>query len=89
MVNMIILGVEIQQGMYWKSMSNCVHTATNWKLTLLLSLPLPPLKIFRLLAELEKADRAFCFTSGMAALAAVTRLLQTGIYKNHTREAFA
>ncbi|XP_009776033.1 cystathionine beta-lyase, chloroplastic isoform X1 [Nicotiana tabacum] len=32
----------------------------------------------KLLAELEKADRAFCFTSGMAALAAVTRLLQTG-----------
>ncbi|KAK4377978.1 hypothetical protein RND71_004274 [Anisodus tanguticus] len=36
------------------------------------------LKIFRLLAELEKADRAFCFTSGMAALAAVTRLVQAG-----------
>ncbi|XP_009606663.1 cystathionine beta-lyase, chloroplastic isoform X1 [Nicotiana tomentosiformis] len=32
----------------------------------------------KLLAKLEKADRAFCFTSGMAALAAVTRLLQTG-----------
>ncbi|KAJ8534209.1 hypothetical protein K7X08_007533 [Anisodus acutangulus] len=32
----------------------------------------------KLLAELEKADRAFCFTSGMAALAAVTRLVQAG-----------
>ncbi|KAK4345982.1 hypothetical protein RND71_036158 [Anisodus tanguticus] len=28
--------------------------------------------------ELEKADRAFCFTSGMAALAAVTRLVRAG-----------
>ncbi|KAF8398258.1 hypothetical protein HHK36_017185 [Tetracentron sinense] len=32
----------------------------------------------RLLAKLDKADRAFCFTSGMAALAAVTHLLGTG-----------
>ncbi|XP_031128015.1 cystathionine beta-lyase, chloroplastic isoform X1 [Ipomoea triloba] len=32
----------------------------------------------KLLAKLEKADRAFCFTSGMAALAAVTRLVGTG-----------
>lgn len=32
----------------------------------------------KLLAELEKADRAFCFTSGMAALAAVTRLVKAG-----------
>ncbi|KAL0714633.1 hypothetical protein Bca4012_021612 [Brassica carinata] len=31
-----------------------------------------------LLAKLDKADRAFCFTSGMAALAAVTHLLKTG-----------
>ncbi|GAB2295591.1 hypothetical protein Dimus_029751 [Dionaea muscipula] len=31
-----------------------------------------------LLAKLEKADRALCFTSGMAALAAVTRLVGTG-----------
>ncbi|GLT40532.1 hypothetical protein SLA2020_146600 [Shorea laevis] len=32
----------------------------------------------RLLAKLDKADRAFCFTSGMAALSAVTHLLETG-----------
>ncbi|CAN4109195.1 unnamed protein product [Withania somnifera] len=32
----------------------------------------------KLLVELEKADRAFCFTSGMAALAAVTHLVQAG-----------
>uniref|UniRef100_A0A7C9DGK7 Cystathionine beta-lyase, chloroplastic n=1 Tax=Opuntia streptacantha TaxID=393608 RepID=A0A7C9DGK7_OPUST len=32
----------------------------------------------RLLAQLDKADRAFCFTSGMAALSAVTRLVGTG-----------
>ncbi|KAK1300674.1 hypothetical protein QJS10_CPB13g00917 [Acorus calamus] len=32
----------------------------------------------RLLAKLDKADRAFCFTSGMAALAAVTHLLEAG-----------
>lgn len=32
----------------------------------------------RLLAKLEKADRALCFTSGMAALSAVTRLVGTG-----------
>ncbi|CAI9765632.1 unnamed protein product [Fraxinus pennsylvanica] len=32
----------------------------------------------RLLAKLDKADRALCFTSGMAALAAVTRLIGTG-----------
>ncbi|KAK6942191.1 Cys/Met metabolism, pyridoxal phosphate-dependent enzyme [Dillenia turbinata] len=31
-----------------------------------------------LLAKLDKADRAFCFTSGMAALAAVTNLVGTG-----------
>ncbi|KAG6595703.1 Cystathionine beta-lyase, chloroplastic [Cucurbita argyrosperma subsp. argyrosperma] len=31
-----------------------------------------------LLAKLEKADRAFCFTSGMAALAAVAQLVGTG-----------
>lgn len=31
-----------------------------------------------LMAKLEKADRALCFTSGMAALAAVTRLIGTG-----------
>ncbi|KAK1309980.1 hypothetical protein QJS10_CPA08g01120 [Acorus calamus] len=32
----------------------------------------------RLLAKLDKADHAFCFTSGMAALAAVTHLLEAG-----------
>ncbi|XP_047330454.1 cystathionine beta-lyase, chloroplastic [Impatiens glandulifera] len=32
----------------------------------------------RLLAKLDKADRAFCFTSGMAALAAVTHLIGAG-----------
>ncbi|KAI4386553.1 hypothetical protein MLD38_004480 [Melastoma candidum] len=32
----------------------------------------------RLLAKLDNADRAFCFTSGMAALAAVTRLVNSG-----------
>ncbi|OVA02461.1 Cys/Met metabolism [Macleaya cordata] len=32
----------------------------------------------RLLAKLDKADRAFCFTSGMAALATVTHLVGTG-----------
>ncbi|XP_035544238.1 cystathionine beta-lyase, chloroplastic-like [Juglans regia] len=31
-----------------------------------------------LLAKLDEADRAFCFTSGMAALAAVSRLVGTG-----------
>ncbi|KAF5747950.1 putative cystathionine beta-lyase [Tripterygium wilfordii] len=31
-----------------------------------------------LLAKIEKADRAFCFTSGMAALAAVTHLVREG-----------
>ena len=34
--------------------------------------------MFSLLAKLDKADRAFCFTSGMAALAAVTHLLKSG-----------
>ncbi|XP_039067312.1 cystathionine beta-lyase, chloroplastic-like isoform X2 [Hibiscus syriacus] len=32
----------------------------------------------RLLAKLEKADRAFCFTSGMAALSAVAQLVGSG-----------
>ncbi|XP_054805906.1 cystathionine beta-lyase, chloroplastic-like isoform X2 [Prosopis cineraria] len=32
----------------------------------------------RLLAKLDKADRAFCFTSGMAALSAVCQLFETG-----------
>lgn len=36
-----------------------------------------------LLAKLEKADRAFCFTSGMAALAAVTHLLEAGSILPH------
>lgn len=31
-----------------------------------------------LLAKLDKADQAFCFTSGMAALAAVSHLVETG-----------
>ncbi|CAL5051351.1 unnamed protein product [Urochloa decumbens] len=31
-----------------------------------------------IMAKLEKADQAFCFTSGMAALAAVTHLIQSG-----------
>uniref|UniRef100_A0A0E0HLP7 Cystathionine beta-lyase, chloroplastic n=1 Tax=Oryza nivara TaxID=4536 RepID=A0A0E0HLP7_ORYNI len=31
-----------------------------------------------LMGKLEKADQAFCFTSGMAALAAVTHLLKSG-----------
>ncbi|XP_074373290.1 cystathionine beta-lyase, chloroplastic [Apium graveolens] len=31
-----------------------------------------------ILAKLDKADRAFCFTSGMAALAAVSHLVGTG-----------
>lgn len=30
------------------------------------------------MAKLEKADQAFCFTTGMAALAAVTQLLENG-----------
>jgi len=34
--------------------------------------------MFSLMAKLEKADQAFCFTSGMAALAAVTHLLKAG-----------
>ncbi|XVF11595.1 hypothetical protein REPUB_Repub08aG0040600 [Reevesia pubescens] len=32
----------------------------------------------RLLSKLDKADRAFCFTSGMAALSAVANLVGTG-----------
>ncbi|OMP09862.1 Cys/Met metabolism, pyridoxal phosphate-dependent enzyme [Corchorus olitorius] len=38
----------------------------------------PTHKNVRLLAKLEKADRAFCFTSGMAALSAVAHLVETG-----------
>lgn len=30
------------------------------------------------MAKLDKADRAFCFTSGMAALAAVAHLVESG-----------
>ncbi|KAI3878947.1 hypothetical protein MKX03_037344 [Papaver bracteatum] len=32
----------------------------------------------RLLAKLDRADRAFCFSTGMAALATVTHLVETG-----------
>ena len=32
----------------------------------------------RLLAKLEGADRAFCFSSGMAALSTVTHLARAG-----------
>lgn len=38
------------------------------------------LSINRLLAKLDKADRALCFTSGMAALSAVTHLVATGTW---------
>lgn len=31
------------------------------------------------MAKLEKADQAFCFTSGMAALATVTHLVEAGV----------
>jgi cystathionine beta-lyase len=34
-----------------------------------------------LLAKLDKADRAFCFTSGMAALSAVTHLIKNGNFR--------
>nr|XP_025679009.1 cystathionine beta-lyase, chloroplastic-like [Arachis hypogaea] len=33
-----------------------------------------------LLAKLDKADRALCFTSGMAALSAVSHLVQAGAF---------
>ena len=33
---------------------------------------------FSILARLDKADRALCFTSGMAALAVVTHLIAPG-----------
>ena len=36
--------------------------------------------VHRLLAKLDKADRALCFTSGMAALSAVTHLVGTGTF---------
>jgi len=35
----------------------------------------------RTLAKLEGADRAFCFTSGMAALATVSHLAEAGQYQ--------
>lgn len=34
-----------------------------------------------ILAKLDKADRALCFTSGMAALAAVAHLVGTGTFQ--------
>lgn len=39
-----------------------------------------------LMAKLEKADQAFCFTSGMAALAAITHLLEAGTFFFFIRE---
>lgn len=36
--------------------------------------------VLRLLAKLDKADRALSFTSGMAALSAVTHLVGTGTH---------
>jgi cystathionine beta-lyase/cystathionine gamma-synthase len=36
--------------------------------------------ILSILAKLDKADRAFCFTSGMAALTAVVHLLKSGAF---------
>lgn len=36
---------------------------------------------FSILAKLDKADRALCFTSGMAALAAVAHLVGTGTFQ--------
>lgn len=36
--------------------------------------------VLSLLAKLDKADRALCFTSGMAALAAVAHLVGTGAF---------
>lgn len=37
-----------------------------------------PCSFCRTLAKLEGADRAFCFTTGMAALATITRLAEAG-----------
>jgi len=36
--------------------------------------------VLSLLAKLDKADRALCFTSGMAALTAVVHLVGTGAF---------
>lgn len=75
----------------WKSNEGCIrkvccfsrlHTAVNAGLYMFIMICalIHISQYFRLLAKLEKADRAFCFTSGMAALAAVTRLVGTGTF---------
>ena len=90
---MIILEVEILRGMSWKGVILhfvilsivegllSIISETNhftffnvlfWSFKLFVFLS------HRLLAKLEKADRAFCFTSGMAALSAVANLVGTG-----------
>ena len=92
---MIILEVEILRGMFWKgeilhfSILSIVEgllsiiSETNpftffnvlfWSFKLFVFLS------HRLLAKLEKADRAFCFTSGMAVLSAVANLVGTGTF---------
>lgn len=44
----------------------------------MINLSLEICDVCRMLAKLEGADRAFCFTSGMSALATITHLAEAG-----------
>lgn len=97
MVTMIILGVEILQGVPQKGirfvcwsiyimLESSLHKYLQDQLDcfsfhlLFCKLISVLILIFSLLAKLDKGDRAFCFTSGMAALTAVTHLVGTGAF---------
>ena len=76
--HMIIQEVEILLGMPQKGLNfNKMLIFSNDQCSSSLPRSKNSLSDKRLLAKLDKADRALCFTSGMAALAAITRLVAT------------
>lgn len=91
MAPMTTLEVEIPRAMCWKGLSFrfTMHNVTNVILLVFITclyfllLAWFCFLILSLLAKLDKADRALCFTSGMAALAAVAHLVGTGAFFHH------
>lgn len=84
---MIILEVEILHGTFLKGLIsiNVISHSNSSYIYIYLNccgnmLCWPLLYLYSLLAKLDKADRALCFTSGMAALSAVAHLVGTGTF---------
>lgn len=87
---MTTLEVEIPRVMCWKGLSFrfTMHKVTSVILLVFITslyfllLAWFCFLILSLLAKLDKADRALCFTSGMAALATVAHLVGTGAFSH-------